>query len=1454
VARWAAVAAVAAGAWLEFARDAEAAVTAYYRNESDSGGYWYYGYGGNKPWWYNNTSYNEPDNGGTGNDIHFNNSKDCDMYVNDRWFKVNYMEFESSSCGRTFNKVGTDVGLNIYYGMDNKSANEQTFNVPISFDNNQQSVTASSGNITFNSPLYLNATVLFAPANSKTITVADLSGSSDARRTGGTSGTLTLTGASSGFSGTLYVGTGTVNIARSSTGNWGGTSSKIIVTGGSHSQKLNLSGNVTVKSSLVALLYGSTCLYNVSGNNTIEGTLGVGNNATVTSTAGKLTIGTLGATNTMTITGAGDVVVNMYTNDGTKYITKTGTGTLQIINSAGGSARRGLALGAGTLSLTSAGVVTNLAITNTTAGTVIDVNGAVGIGVMNIKASTTIQLDVGTTGQNVCESLTTRNSGGWKIDSDFNVKLTPGSSFNSANSATWTILTTQGSFDSTDLGHVKPDTTAFSGVASSCFAKSISGKSIVVTYTPADVAQTTAVTVAEDEFTYDGDTIALEGAGGDGTGTAVYTFGTTLKSGSTGTGSLTSAGVLTVTAAGTFVFDVTREASTGYTARTDEVTITVNKGNQTITGLGDINKTYGDGTFNLGATSSAGLTVTYTITPSSVATVSGSTVTIAGAGTATITASQAGDDKLWNAAADVTATLTVNKGAQTLSFASSSVTLDGDHSSVTVTATAGHGTPTITYTSSSTGIAGVGESSGEVTRGATGYGNVTITATAAETANYGSKTATCTVKVMGVRPSASGSITGVGSVTPTSFSVGYSRGAGATHNVLLAREGSAPAAPSDGTGPAAQTATSIAWGSAAAYPSSGTKVLVHRAVGSGSIAVSGATPATHYHLALYGRTPNSATAANQPFFTYATTPATRDFWTLATEPTGQAGSLAAGTVGSRKASMTWAAGSWTAASGETASLKTLLIVVPSGSSVTAPTDGVTYSAGDTIGAGTVAFAGTGTSAEVTGLTPEQTYTVYAYAYAEGGDGTTANYLTTSPASRSVTTIASQGPTVWATGVTATNYLLNWTPVAGETTGYDVSLDENSSFSSPWRVTPFTNNFTAGEGWERSETSTGSGAWLTVPSGTASGNEEKWYLKGVQRRTGPSDTATVGGVTDTGYLYLTTTGDYVDTPVLYGDLSEIVVGWRRGGGDRSLRIDILKPDRSDFKTGVASWSIAGTATAGVVSTNIFTNSIHMSGGAGYRIRFYNSSSTAGTIYLHHIHLKVAGSAAGYPGYGMEAGGLTSGSTYYAKVRKNPDGDWSDELGVKAGVVPATVSSTSTRNSVTFTWTDTQSGGVGYAVQVSKTAAASTWADKSAGTAALALDSFGSKDWKYIGATATTSSGTLGTAPGYASGHIPGVAGNGLESKSFPLAGATGVRVSFTVEPFNLNQTGGQLSDGRVEVYYQIDDGNWNFLGTAAPVSTSTGANAAFDVPAGALAEGARVAFRLMAPNAHKYGTS
>jgi len=87
---------------------------------------------------------------------------------------------------------------------------------------------------------------------------------------------------------------------------------------------------------------------------------------------------------------------------------------------------------------------------------------------------------------------------------------------------------------------------------------------------------------------------------------------------------------------------------------------------QTITGLSAITKTTGDADFDLTATASSNLAVTYTSSNTAVATVSGSKVHIVGAGTSTITASQAGDGT-YAAAPDVTATLTVNKAAQTIS-------------------------------------------------------------------------------------------------------------------------------------------------------------------------------------------------------------------------------------------------------------------------------------------------------------------------------------------------------------------------------------------------------------------------------------------------------------------------------------------------------------------------------------------------------------------------------------------------------------------------------------------------------------------------------------------------------------------------------------------------------------------------------------------------------------------
>jgi uncharacterized protein YjdB len=79
------------------------------------------------------------------------------------------------------------------------------------------------------------------------------------------------------------------------------------------------------------------------------------------------------------------------------------------------------------------------------------------------------------------------------------------------------------------------------------------------------------------------------------------------------------------------------------------------------------NKTFGDADFDLTATASSGLDVSYTSSDLTVATIDGSRVTIVGAGTTTITASQAGDDN-YHAATDVQQTLTVEKAAQTITF------------------------------------------------------------------------------------------------------------------------------------------------------------------------------------------------------------------------------------------------------------------------------------------------------------------------------------------------------------------------------------------------------------------------------------------------------------------------------------------------------------------------------------------------------------------------------------------------------------------------------------------------------------------------------------------------------------------------------------------------------------------------------------------------------------------
>ncbi|MGC6403571.1 MAG: FG-GAP-like repeat-containing protein, partial [Flavobacteriaceae bacterium] len=102
------------------------------------------------------------------------------------------------------------------------------------------------------------------------------------------------------------------------------------------------------------------------------------------------------------------------------------------------------------------------------------------------------------------------------------------------------------------------------------------------------------------------------------------------------------------------------ENSSFDTSLVEQITFTTVKQDPMIT-FSDVTKTFGDAAFNLSATSSSTGAITYSILDSAVATVSGTTVTLVGAGTTSITLTQASDSN-YNSKT-VTATLTVNAAA-----------------------------------------------------------------------------------------------------------------------------------------------------------------------------------------------------------------------------------------------------------------------------------------------------------------------------------------------------------------------------------------------------------------------------------------------------------------------------------------------------------------------------------------------------------------------------------------------------------------------------------------------------------------------------------------------------------------------------------------------------------------------------------------------------------------------
>ncbi len=187
---------------------------------------------------------------------------------------------------------------------------------------------------------------------------------------------------------------------------------------------------------------------------------------------------------------------------------------------------------------------------------------------------------------------------------------------------------------------------------------------------------------------------------------------------------------------GTSNITATQAGNANYNAATPVVQPlnVVPKTSQTITFNALPGKILGDAPFNLTATASSGLAVTYTSGDPTVAAISGSTVTILKAGTVTITASQGGDPT-YAAAPDVQQTLTIGKGNQTITFGALAAVANTDPP-FTLSATSSSGLP-ITFSSSNTSLATV--SGNTVTLGGSA-GTVTITASQAGNSDYNAAT------------------------------------------------------------------------------------------------------------------------------------------------------------------------------------------------------------------------------------------------------------------------------------------------------------------------------------------------------------------------------------------------------------------------------------------------------------------------------------------------------------------------------------------------------------------------------------------------------------------------------------------------------------------------------------------------------------------------------------------
>ncbi|MBR4188384.1 MAG: fibronectin type III domain-containing protein [Kiritimatiellae bacterium] len=446
------------------------------------------------------------------------------------------------------------------------------------------------------------------------------------------------------------------------------------------------------------------------------------------------------------------------------------------------------------------------------------------------------------------------------------------------------------------------------------------------------------------------------------------------------------------------------------------------------------------------------------------------------------------------------------------------------------------------------------------------------------------------------------------------------------------------------------------------------------------------------------------------------------------------------------------------------------------------------------------------------------------------------------------------PAARATGIDASSALFSWTPAVADPAGYVVQSAPTPEGLTDgwWEDVPlvFSNSFSSAEGWVTNNVTTTTPTTVNV-AGSA------WGLRGkLELRPG------ITNYQDPGYVYLTYSNSYIQTPPVSGTVTQVAVRVRAAAASnyegRKLRVLAAPAGSTGFTT-------VGTYACSNVSAILdYATACSISNPGGTVFRFENVTTGEPTTVLLHSFVATGTTtnwvaATGTPLADTCATNLTGlSSPVSLRVRNASSTNWSDIVTVTPGMVPSGMAADPAATNIALSWTAAP-GAAAYQVDVAS-GPYTNWT-ATCPSASLGTNQFLSgQSWCYTGTVRTvTTSSNLGAGPGYCStakyaGHyLAGHPGQALLSWDFPLYGATSANLSFSNCPWNAANSTVGITCSVLRVYYRLDQGPWNFLGECRAASTDDEDWSAqsYDLP---YLDGETLAVKIVAPYAERHADS